>query len=382
MSVGASLPVSGDSGELPSPTRVAAVLTEPAAERAPLLSRVGAVPEIELSVVSARRGRARRLVDRAYASTMGIRRSLASLAPDVVVAEGWRSLASQTAIAWSRIAHVPYLLLVDEWKPHEGRLGAVADAAVSPIVHGAAGVLVESAEARRDVLERGVSPERVRVVPRAVDVEDLGARAERLRPKRDELRDALGARRGDVVVLSAGPLDADRRHEDLVHAVAETGNPRLVVVLAGTGPERERLAELAEVRAVRLVVVGERESQRGPSVELYAAADVFALPSERDAWAIVTEAAACGLPLVLAGAAGASHDLLEDGRNGILVQPGRVEQASAALRWLAVDEELRHALGIRSRELARDWGYRPSVDGLVAAVREAVSDTTRRAGAR
>ena len=52
--------------------------------------------------------------------------------------------------------------------------------------------------------------------------------------------------------------------------------------------------------------------------------------TEREAWAIVTEAAACGLPLVLAGAAGASHDLLQDGRNGILVQPGRVEQASAA----------------------------------------------------
>jgi glycosyltransferase involved in cell wall biosynthesis len=380
MTVGASLPAHGGAGEAPPPTRVAAVLAEPGAEHAPLLDRVGALPEIELSVVSTTRNRARRLVDRAYASTMGVRGSLAALAPDVVVAEGWRSLSSQTAIAWSRIAHVPYVLLVDEWRARGGRLGAVADAAVSPIVHGAAGVLVESAEARREVVERGVPPERVRVVPRAVDVEDLGARIDRLRPKRDELRDALGAGLGDVVVLAAGPLDADRRHEDLVHAVAETGDPRLVVVLAGTGPERERLVELAEIRGVRLVVVGERESQRGSSVELYAAADIFALPSECDAWALVTEAAACGLPLVLSGAAGASHDLLQDGRNGILVQPGRVEQASAALRWLATDEELRHALGARSRELARDWGYRPSVDGLVAAVREAVSDTARKAG--
>jgi glycosyltransferase involved in cell wall biosynthesis len=163
-----------------------------------------------------------------------------------------------------------------------------------------------------------------------------------------------------------------------VHAAAETGDGRLLLVLAGDGPGREGLVELADVRGVRLVVVGEAAAQRGPSVELYAAADVFVLTSEREAWAIVTEAAACGLPLVLAGDAGAAHDLLQDGRNGVLVQPGRVEQASAALRWLASDAELRRAFGSRSRELARDWGYGPSVAGLVAAVREAVPDTARR----
>jgi glycosyltransferase involved in cell wall biosynthesis len=369
--------VSRGTAERPAPTRVAAVLAGQGAERAPLLRRVGALPEIELRVVSARR-RTRRLVDRAVTSTLGVRRSLAALAPDVVVAEGWRSLASQTAIAWSRVARVPYVLLVDERTSRDGRLGAVADAAVSPIVQGAAGVLVESAEARRDVLERGASPERVRVLPRTIDVEDLGARVERLRPRRAALRDALSAGAEHVVILSAGPLEVERRYEDLVHAAAETGDRRLLIVLAGDGPERERLVELAGVRGVRLVVAGERVTQRGPSVELYAAADLFALPSEREAWPIVTEAAACGLPLVLAGAAGASHDLLQDGRNGVLVQSGRVEQASAALRWLASDEELRRAFGARSRELARDWGYGPSVNGLVAAVREAVSAGARR----
>jgi hypothetical protein len=52
------------------------------------------------------------------------------------------------------------------------------------------------------------------------------------------------------------------------------------------------------------------------------------------------------------------------------------------LRWLAAEPDLRLAFGDRSRELARDWGYRPSVDRFVAAVREAVSDTGRRARVR
>jgi hypothetical protein len=34
---------------------------------------------------------------------------------------------------------------------------------------------------------------------------------------------------------------------------------------------------------------------------------------------------------------------------------------------------LRATYGARSRELAQDWGYGPSVAGFLAAVREAVS---------
>jgi glycosyltransferase involved in cell wall biosynthesis len=90
---------------------------------------------------------------------------------------------------------------------------------------------------------------------------------------------------------------------------------------------------------------------------------------------VVNEAAACGLPLVLSDRVGAAHDLLRDGENGTLVAAGNVAAAAAALRELAADPELRRAQGERSRELARDWGYEPSVEGFLEAVREAVSRT-------
>jgi glycosyltransferase involved in cell wall biosynthesis len=88
----------------------------------------------------------------------------------------------------------------------------------------------------------------------------------------------------------------------------------------------------------------------------------------------VNEAAACGLPLVLSDRVGAARDLLKDGENGDLVAAGDVADAAQALRRLAADAELRGKQGARSRELARDWGYGPSVDGFLEAVREAVSD--------
>jgi hypothetical protein len=66
------------------------------------------------------------------------------------------------------------------------------------------------------------------------------------------------------------------------------------------------------------------------------------------------------------------RDLLRDGENGTLVPAGDVLAPANALSELARDPALRQAQGARSRELARDWGYGPSVDGFLDAVREAV----------
>jgi glycosyltransferase involved in cell wall biosynthesis len=221
------------------------------------------------------------------------------------------------------------------------------------------------------MLERGAPPEHVRVFADTIDVEDYASQADALAARRPELRDRLGACAGDVVVLSVGPLTHEKRHAELVHALAQAGDDQLLLVLAGDGPERERLEDLARIRGVRLVVTGEQASD---PIELFAAADVFALLSERETWTVVVnEAAACGLPLVLSARVGAAHDLLEDGENGVLVEAGDVEGAASALHRLAEDPELRDRYGARSRELARDWGYGPSVDGFLAAVREAVA---------
>jgi glycosyltransferase involved in cell wall biosynthesis len=95
-------------------------------------------------------------------------------------------------------------------------------------------------------------------------------------------------------------------------------------------------------------------------------ADVFALLSRHEPWGVaVNEAAASGLPLVLSDCVGAAVDLLEDGRNGILVAADDSEAAAGALAKLSADAEQRVAAGMASRELVRGWGYEPSIENLV-----------------
>jgi len=249
----------------------------------------------------------------------------------------------------------------------------VKDTVVPPVVANASGVLVTGTLARDSMIARGAPAEHVRVFANTVDVEEFGADSARLTPRRPELRSALGASPDDVVVLTVARLAPEKGLDVLVRAVAKAADPRLVLVVAGEGSERSRLVELAKETGVRLVLTGDVEWER--VAELYVAADVFALLSEREPWAVVVnEAAACGLPLVLSDRVGAAHDLLRDGENGSLVATGDVAAAAKALRELAEDSERRRAQGERSRELVRDWGYGPSVEGFLEAVREAVGD--------
>jgi glycosyltransferase involved in cell wall biosynthesis len=293
----------------------------------------------------------------------------------VVVVSGWSTFAAQAAIAWCRVKDVPYVLVVESHDegPRAGWRRKVKGTVVPPVVKNASGVLVTGTLARNSMIARGASPERVRVFANTIDVEGFGQRADLLVENRQELRRQLGVDPGDLVVLSVARLAPEKGLDTLIRAIAAVDDQHLVLALVGDGPEREKLARLAEELGVRAVFVGDAAWER--IVEVYVAADVFALLSLREPWGVVVnEAAACGLPLILSDRVGAAHDLLRDGENGALVSAGDVEAAATALRALAADPTLRRAQGARSRELARDWGYGPSVEGFLAAVREAVAD--------
>jgi glycosyltransferase involved in cell wall biosynthesis len=375
-------------GDRPASVRVAVVSPEPTPYRAPLLDRVSAQPEIELTVIYAARtvaGRTwqvephhravflsgprlpglGRVLRHDYPLTLGISRALRDAGPDVVVVSGWSTFASQAAIAWSRAHRVPYVLLVEshDLGPRAGWRRVMKGTVVPRLVRGAASVLVVGAAARESVLARGAPPERVRVFANTVDVELWMQRADRLpvRPNED-----------DVAILSVGRLAAEKGLDVLVRAIARTADARLRVIVAGSGPEERRLMRLAEQLGVRLTIRGDLSEDA--LAEEYAAADVFALLSLRETWGVVVnEAAASGLPLVLSDRVGAAYDLLRDGENGFVVSSRDVDAAAEALSKLAADAKLRRRMGDRSRELVRGWGYEASVENFVAAVREATS---------
>jgi glycosyltransferase involved in cell wall biosynthesis len=368
--------------------RVAFVSPEPTPYRSPLLDRVAARDEVDLTVIYAARTVAGRtwvvepqhravILDgftvpgisgalrHDYPVTPGIWHALRDARPDCVVVSGWSTFASQAALGWCRLLGVPYVLLVESHDagPKPGWRRWIKETVVPPVVRGAASVLVTGSLARESMLALGAVPDHVRVFANTIDVARWGENADRLAERRGELREALGLSDDDVAVVTAGRLAPEKGIDVLLEAARQAG---AVAVVVGDGPARGRLAEIDP----NARFTGDQPWES--VLEAYVAADVFALLSRHEPWGVVVnEAAACGLPLVLSERVGAARDLLREGENGFLVPADDVSAAAEALGRLAGDPELRQRMGARSRELAQSFGYEPSVENLLAAVREA-----------
>ena len=254
---------------------------------------------------------------------------------------------------------MPYVLVVESHDEGpavepatEGRTTVVP-----PVVQNASAVLVTGTLARDSMIARGAAAARVHVFANTIDVEAFGLQVDELTERPDRCG-RLGAEVDDVVALSVARLVREKDSRFSFARWTMSNDPRLLLVLAGDGPDRTRLERLVAELGVRAVFAGDTEWEK--LVELYVAADVFA-PLRARAWAVVVnEAAACGLPLVLSDRVGAARRASRRRRERLLVPAGDVDAAARALRASPPDPAMRRAQGVRSRELVRDWGYGPA----------------------
>ncbi len=156
------------------------------------------------------------------------------------------------------------------------------------------------------------------------------------------------------IVAALGALAPDKGTCELVRAVARMNLTGRKINLALAGPslstfERWYTALEAEERSgTRLLGVISPEEKR----DLFAAADVVALPSRTESFGIVFVEAWANRKPVIAADAGAVPELVRDGENGLLVPFGDVGAIARAIERLLDDVELARTLGERGHQLA------------------------------
>jgi glycosyltransferase involved in cell wall biosynthesis len=166
---------------------------------------------------------------------------------------------------------------------------------------------------------------------------------------RAELRREMGAEQDDMVILSMARLAADKGLEYLIEAAAilpETAR-RVRIVIAGDGPERERLEQLAGHLGVtqRVRFLGFREDVG----DLLAASDLVVLPSLREGLSIaLLEAMAAGKPII-ASSIGSHREVASHAYMARLVRPADARALSEAIAQLSGDEALMARLGRTAR---------------------------------
>ena len=249
------------------------------------------------------------------------------------------------------------------------RLVEAMNAAVA-LFYSACEVVLSPSAASDGALEQiGIPAERVMRWDRGVDTARFDPALRRRREDDSAIR-----------VLYSGRITREKGVELLAETflAARAREPRLHLMVAGGGPEQERLASLlgADVSFLGWL--------RGAELaQAYADADVFLFPSSTDTFGqVILEAQASGLP-VLAVAEGGPLSLIEDGSTGLLREASApvlaealLELAAAPLRRQALAaaalRSVRGRTWERTLELLAD-GYTRALEGAPAA------DAARRA---
>lgn len=175
-----------------------------------------------------------------------------------------------------------------------------------------------------------------------------GIDLDRFRPVRSagELREE----RSQFVVGCGARLIPEKGVDRLIRAFAAAALPNAMVRIAGDGPHRPALEDLA-----RALGVADRTEFHGWVEDMPAfwqGCDIAAVPSSMiESFSIAAvEAMACGCP-VIASRAGALPETVVDGETGILVDAGDVRGLAEALVTYARDPSKLHAHGENARLL-------------------------------
>ncbi|MBW2494347.1 MAG: glycosyltransferase family 4 protein [Deltaproteobacteria bacterium] len=184
--------------------------------------------------------------------------------------------------------------------------------------------------ARGKLVAGGIPPERISIKPNFIDPDP-------------------GVREGSGnYALFAGRLTLEKGVHTLLDAWKRIGAD-IPLRIAGDGPLREALARRIETEGIAGISLLGSLTNDTMMRELRGAR-VLVFPSE---WyegmpMTILEAFACGVPTVSARLGG-MQEMIEDGRNGLLVAPGDAEGIAARVRWLFEYESEAAELGRAAR---------------------------------
>lgn len=285
----------------------------------------------------------------AVAGRGAVRRALGRESWDVVVEDINKLplyLPQLTRLPFCAI--IPHLFGTTAFQEAPWPMAGVVALAERPIprIYRRAGFHAISESTRDDLVARGVSWERIRVIHPGIDCAAYSP--------------AAGLdRTGPPTFLYVGRLKRYKGVEVALRALAlaRRERPDLTLDIAGTGDDLGRLASVAAQLGITGAVRFHGFVSEARKLELFRTAWANLFPSPKEGWGLtVMEAAASGTPSLASNSPGL-RDSVQDGRTGYLVPHGDATVLARRMLEFAGNPALVARLGAAARQHAEAWSW-------------------------
>lgn len=178
-------------------------------------------------------------------------------------------------------------------------------------------------------------------------------------------KELFQAQENTLIIISIAELHERKGLKYLIEAIPEVAEkfPNIKLVIVGEGPERKSLESLIKelsknhekgntpkIDLKNHIILTGRQKE---IPKLLKSSDIFVLPSRREAFGLVVlEAMVTGLP-VIASKTGGIPEIIESGKNGLLVEPENFKKLAKNLMDLIAHPDKREKLSQAGTETAR-----------------------------
>lgn len=198
---------------------------------------------------------------------------------------------------------------------------------------------------KEDYRELGIHDNDIRIIPNGVHLQRFINKK-----SKEKLKETFGFK-GQIVLVTVG-RNHPKKGYNLIPTIFQKilqKRRNVVWMVIGDGTKKIDKSVLDDDSKKRLILVDEIKSTANESVEevpsldlinYYNSADLFVFPSYIEIFSIaLIEANAAGLPVVTSDATGC-RDVIKDGYNGLLAEPGNCEMFAEKVLMLLENKEL------------------------------------------
>ncbi len=223
----------------------------------------------------------------------------------------------------------------------------------------------------KDALLRYGITSRIELLPTGIDLHNM-------KPSGWQARSELGIPEGVPLFATAGRLGREKSFDLLLKAMREARSrvPDAHLVVAGDGPERDSLVQLAADLGLKERVHFTGYLARERVIDLFAASQLFVFASQSETQGMVLlEAMAQGTPAVAVDALGPG-ELMRGDRGGLLAEPEAQDLADKIAR-LATDGALRAEKSREALAKAEEYSAERLAKKLVRFYQLAIASSNR-----
>jgi glycosyltransferase involved in cell wall biosynthesis len=284
--------------------------------------------------------------------------SLLKEEPDIIHAHGYQFFTSDAAAIISRIKKKPLILTLHGFPrgfsktSHKTYFGLIGKKTLKTTKK----IIAVSSRVAEEFRAIGISKERIVIIPNGVNLQEFDCML-----NGDNFKKSLDVKENERLILTIGRLEEIKGFQYLIMALAKIQSEANPIKLVIAGPEfnyGQQLRKLVVETGMEDKVIFYGSINGREKLDALAAANVAVVSSTYEGFSIfLLEAMAAGKP-VIATKTGIAQELIQNGKNGFLIDPSDVEDLSEKIVAVLSDNHLSSLMSRESRNTAKifDWG--------------------------